>query len=64
MLAFELAESLADPQTITVVEWGETIGAVLPDDRIIVTISPQPEGDGREVTIAMPSNYDDEEGTV
>lgn len=34
MMAYELAESLADSQTIVVVEWAETIGAVLPEQRI------------------------------
>ncbi len=51
VLGYELAESLADPMTITVVEWGETIGAVLPDERITVHIYYQPEGEGREVTV-------------
>ncbi len=51
VLGYELAESLADDHTITVVEWGETIGAVLPDTRIIIYISYRPDDESREVAI-------------
>lgn len=51
VLGYELAESLADDHTITVVEWGETIGAVLPDTRIIIHISYRPDDESREVAI-------------
>lgn len=51
VLAYELAESLADAKTITVVEWAETIQAVLPENRIIVKISPQANTEAREVAI-------------
>lgn len=47
----ELAESVQDPHTITVVEWAETIAAVLPDDRIIIRIAPEPTGEARLVDI-------------
>ena len=47
----ELAESVQDPHTITVVEWAETITAVLPDDRIIIRIAPEPTGEARLVDI-------------
>lgn len=56
VLSYELAESLADPQTVTVVEWGETIGAVLPDDRVTITISYHANSDGRELSVALPNN--------
>lgn len=51
VLQFELAESLTDPQTVTVVEWAETIGAVLPEDRIIVSISSTPDDEARIVDV-------------
>lgn len=54
VLSFELAESLADPQTITVVEWGETIGAVLPDDRVTIRIAYRADDEARDVSIVMP----------
>lgn len=56
VLSYELAESLADPQTVTVVEWGETIGAVLPDDRVTITISYHANSDGRELSVTLPNN--------
>ena len=34
----DLAESLSDPQTITVIEWGESIQDVLPPERKIIEI--------------------------
>lgn len=34
----DLAESVADPQTITIVEWGQSIQDVLPTNRKIITI--------------------------
>ena len=37
IMKMELAESLADPQNITVVEWAEGLSDVLPPDRIKLT---------------------------
>lgn len=51
VLAYELAESLQDPETITVVEWAETIHAVLPEARIVVSIRSRQDGEAREVEI-------------
>ena len=34
----DLAESISDPQTITVIEWGESIQDVLPPERKIIEI--------------------------
>ena len=34
----DLAESISDPHTITVVEWGESIQDVLPQDRKVIEI--------------------------
>ncbi len=52
VLSFELAESLLDPNTITIVEWGETIGAVLPDKRVTVMIEYMPDNEARKVTLS------------
>lgn len=51
VLEYELAESLADQRTITVVEWAQTIGAVLPEDRICITITSDPKTESRNVKI-------------
>ncbi len=36
LVAYDLSESLADPKAITVVEWADTVRAVLPEQRLIV----------------------------
>ena len=38
LMSQSLSEDLADPNTAVVVEWGETIGAVLPAERYRLTI--------------------------
>lgn len=50
ILAGELVEVVADPQMITVVEWGEIVSGVLPDDRLTLAISPTSETE-RRVTL-------------
>ena len=56
VLSYELAESLADPQTVTVVEWGETIGAVLPDDRVTITLAYAADASARHITLRLPGS--------
>ena len=34
----DLAESIADPHTITIVEWGQSIQDILPSDRRVIEI--------------------------
>lgn len=51
VMGYELAESLHDPWTITAVEWGETIGAVLPENRVIITIGYSANGSARQVSL-------------
>jgi tRNA threonylcarbamoyladenosine biosynthesis protein TsaE len=49
----ELADGLADPQNITVVEWAKAVDKVLPDKRRIIRINYLPDlADGREVEYA------------
>ncbi len=38
IMADELAESLEDPQTVIVIEWGAVVAPVLPDDTLRITI--------------------------
>lgn len=46
----ELAESLADPKSVVVVEWAETVTSVLPKDSVTVTISLAPDDENsREI---------------
>ena len=40
ILEYEFAESLEDPQVITVVEWADVVHDILPAHRITVRISP------------------------
>lgn len=38
IMADELAESLEDPQTVIVIEWGAVVAPVLPEDTLRITI--------------------------
>jgi len=44
IIADELAEAIQDPLVVTVVEWGEVVHDVLPDDRLAVAINVQADG--------------------
>ena len=50
IMKMEIAESLSQPQNITVVEWGESVRDVLPAARIVVKITYLAD-EGREVEI-------------
>lgn len=45
----ELRETMADPSTVTIIEWADSVGQLLPQDRLTVTIQPTGEND-RQVT--------------
>jgi tRNA threonylcarbamoyladenosine biosynthesis protein TsaE len=51
----ELAEVLADPRAVVVVEWAEITTDVLPADRLIVTIRPTGET-ARELNFQYPES--------
>ena len=38
IMAEDLAESIADPQTITIIEWADTVQGILPKNHIKITI--------------------------
>ena len=57
VVAYGLEESLASPHVITVVEWGETIGAVLPETRIIIMIRYEKDSDQRNVKVDIPDVF-------
>ncbi|HSW77523.1 MAG TPA: tRNA (adenosine(37)-N6)-threonylcarbamoyltransferase complex ATPase subunit type 1 TsaE [Candidatus Chromulinivoraceae bacterium] len=39
IMAAELHEAVRDPRTVTIIEWAEIVGGVLPLDRISITIA-------------------------
>ena len=49
IMADELAESLEDPKTIIVIEWGEVVGDVLPEDTLRISIE-SPSQDQRTIS--------------
>lgn len=57
VMAYELSESIADPKTVVLVEWAETVSSVLPDERIVIRISYHPDDDGRSVDVVVPEKY-------
>lgn len=44
IVADELAELVHDPQVVIVVEWGDSVQHVLPDERLTLRITQTPEG--------------------
>lgn len=51
IMADELAESMAGSKNVTVVEWAETVAAVLPEDRLTLRIDLVADNEGaREVS--------------
>ena len=57
VMAYELSESIADPKTIVLVEWAETVASVLPDERVVVRIGYHADDEGRTVTLDIPEKY-------
>lgn len=55
LLEFELAESLQDPQTVTIIEWADIVHDVLPKDRITIRITSTGE-QSRNFQIDLPSS--------
>lgn len=53
LMADELAESISDPGTVVVVEWGDIVANVLPADRMTITIQAT-NADTRKLTVAYP----------
>lgn len=54
VMSYELAESLADPKVVTVIEWAETVEDVLPPDRVVITLRYTPDGEARIVSLDAP----------
>ncbi len=39
----ELAETVSSPATVTIIEWGDIIADILPDDRLTIRLTPRSE---------------------
>ncbi len=58
IMAGELAESINDAKTITVVEWGTIVGEVLPPRRLSIEFKPSMNNiDERQLTLTYPEDY-------
>lgn len=55
LLQFELAESLQDPLTVTIIEWADIVHDVLPSDRVTIRITSTGE-QSRTFQIDLPTN--------
>jgi tRNA threonylcarbamoyladenosine biosynthesis protein TsaE len=58
IVADELAELVDDPQVVTVVEWGDSVQHVLPEQRLTIRLQQTPEGK-RQLDFSAPEelNY-------
>ncbi len=55
IMSEELGESLQDDRTITVVEWGDVVRGVLPEERIRIEFKPTlNDSEGREIIFRYP----------
>lgn len=55
IIADELAEVVADPKAIAVIEWADVVQHVLPESRITIRIRQTPEGD-RQLSFRYPAS--------
>ena len=58
IMADELDEAIHDPQTITIIEWGDIIADILPDDRVTLQIVSPTETE-RKITVTGHGIYKD-----
>lgn len=58
VMSYELAESLAEPGAVTVVEWGESVADVLPADHIRLKLTYHERDEGRTCHLTLPTNYE------
>ena len=57
ILEFELAESVNDPSTVTVIEWADIVQDVLPAKRLSISIKTTAD-DERDITITADSSLE------
>ena len=53
IMNLELSEAITDPKAVVIIEWGDSIVDVLPEQRLVININYLPE-QGREVAIDCP----------
>jgi tRNA threonylcarbamoyladenosine biosynthesis protein TsaE len=51
IMAAELHETLSDQHSVTLIEWAEIVGGVLPEDRLSISIT-SPSESSREILLA------------
>lgn len=51
IMQYEVGESVENPKVVTVVEWAETVSAVLPESRSVVRIEAGQDENIRQVTV-------------
>ncbi len=54
LMEHELHDLLGDPDVVVIVEWGDVVQHVLPEDRITIHIDKTPEG-ARKLKIGLPT---------
>lgn len=47
----EFDETVSDPHTVTIIEWGDVVAQTMPEDRLTITITPVSET-ARDVTMS------------
>lgn len=57
VMSYELVESLALPNTVTVIEWADTVKEVLPADHSTIKIDYTSDGVGRDVQLQVPQRH-------
>jgi tRNA threonylcarbamoyladenosine biosynthesis protein TsaE len=55
LMAHELYDLIADPEVVLVVEWGDVVQHVLPDERLTIRITRNAE-EAREIEFRYPEN--------
>lgn len=56
IVAMELSESMANPHTVTIIEWGDSIHNILPPNHPVITIKYLPQT-GRNVQLTIPPQF-------
>jgi tRNA threonylcarbamoyladenosine biosynthesis protein TsaE len=57
LMAFELHDALEDPRGVVIVEWGDVVKQVLPEERLTIRLAQTPEG-GREIQCQCPKSME------
>lgn len=57
VMSAELAESLAQPNVVTAIEWGDIVHDILPKDRVTINLSVAQNDETRIITIDCPKEH-------